>query len=409
VDQTGYRTRTVFVQASVDVGLYFMRVLGRDESIVRAQGRASRRDVNLVLVLDRSSSMNNSNSCEPMKSAAKTFVGHFANSRDTLGLITYGATHYVAFEPGQDFKSANPSLADQIDATTCTGNTSTAMALSEAHEMLEEVDEPGVLNLVVLFTYGLSNGATARYPVKELSDLGHGYGKDGYRNTSELYNMPPSPCEDASGHTYDRNASTGDEYTAPPWNPDWAPGDKLGVLSQWSGFAEYGNTAGLTKLEAAYLGAPDNAPIGDRVGCRFGANRKYARRDVAFIPDTDYYGNSTRGYKSVEEFPAGHAYEGRIRPDKPPSIGSASFNPADNAAQQVRDDDYLDPVIYTIGLGDPNSSEPPDEELMRRIANDPLSAIHDPTEPEGLYVFAPDNSELAEAFYRGASDILRLS
>lgn len=409
VNQTAYRTRTVFVRASVDVGLYFMRVLGREESVVRAEGRASRRDVNLILVLDRSSSMNASSSCGPMRSAAKTFVEHFANGRDTLGLVTYGANHYIAFEPGQDFKTASPSIIEQIDAISCSGNTSTAMALSEAHQLLEDVDEPGVLNLIVLFTDGLPNGVTARYEVKTVSDTRYGYGTDGYSSKSELYNMLPSPCQDAAGHTYERNAVTGDVYAAPPWNPDWSPGTKLGVLAQWSGFAQYGNTAGLLLPEASYLGESDSKPIDDRAGCRFGSNRVYARRDVAFIPDMDEYGNSTRGYKNVEEFPSGHPYEGRIRPDKPSSIGSASFNAADNAAQQVRADEYLDPVIYTIGLGDPNSAEPPDEELMRRIANDPLSAIHDPDEPDGLYVFAPDNSELAEAFYRVASDILRLS
>jgi hypothetical protein len=253
------------------------------------------------------------------------------------------------------------------------------------------------------------NGVTASYPVKNVSDMRYGYGNDGYGSTGELYNMDPSPCEDSSGHTYKRNASTGQEYNAPPWNPAWNPGNKVGVLSQWSGFAQYGATAGLMKPKATSMTSSDSTPISDRAGCRFGSNRRYARRDVAYIPNTDRYGNATRGYKAVEEFPSGHPYEGHIRPDKPSSIGSASFNAADNAAQRIRDDDYIDPVIYAIGLGDPNSSEPPDEDLMRRIANDPESPIHDETEPEGLYVFAPDNSELAEAFYRVASDILRIS
>ena len=89
----------------------------------------------------------------------------------------------------------------------------------------------------------------------------------------------------------------------------------------------------------------------------------------------------------------------------PTSIGKASFNAADNAAQRIRDDDMIDPIIYTIGLGDPTGAEPPDEQLMKRIANDRTSSIFDPDEPAGMYVFAPDNTQLAQAFSNIASEV----
>ena len=75
----------------------------------------------------------------------------------------------------------------------------------------------------------------------------------------------------------------------------------------------------------------------------------------------------------------------------------------------MRQDPNLAVVIYTIGLGDPSSGAPPDEEFMKRVANDPSSPSFASGEPVGLYVFAPNNTELNQAFARVASEILRIS
>ena len=45
---------------------------------------------------------------------------------------------------------------------------------------------------------------------------------------------------------------------------------------------------------------------------------------------------------------------------------------------------------------------------MRRIANDPEAGNFDMGKPPGLYVFAPDNTQLQQAFARVASEILRI-
>jgi len=46
---------------------------------------------------------------------------------------------------------------------------------------------------------------------------------------------------------------------------------------------------------------------------------------------------------------------------------------------------------------------------MKRVADDPSSPSCTNTEPAGLYVFAPDNTQLNQAFARAASEILRIS
>ncbi len=409
VAETAYRTRTVYVQGNVDVGLYFMRIFGYTHSTVRSAGKASRRDVNVILVLDRSGSMDISNSCEPMKDAARLFVNQFANGRDRLGLVTFGMSYLTAFPPSMNFK---PDLADTITQIDCSGGTGTAQALWKGYELLQAIDEPGTLNLIVFFSDGLPNGITADFPVKTVSDIRYGHGWSPYRYTTYLYNMEPSPCRDANGERYDRRPwQWYRTYYEPNWNPYWNPAPKTGVLAaQGSATRSKGYTYGLTFMEANSVTDNNERIISDSNGCDFASNGWKVRRDIAYIPDYDKYGNSTRGYQPVYTFPAGHPYAGKIRPDRPISIGRASKNAADNAARRMRNDPRLSVVIYAIGLGDPSGSvTPPDDEFMMRVANDPDSPAYNPNEPEGLYVFAPDSGQLAQAFYRVASEILRLS
>jgi hypothetical protein len=139
-------------------------------------------------------------------------------------------------------------------------------------------------------------------------------------------------------------------------------------------------------------------------------NANAVRRDVAYIPDTDIYGNSTvnQSYKPGVFFPTGHPYAGKIRPDVPRALRHAAYNAADNAAWRIRSDTNLSPIIYVIGLGGTGGAETFDSELMTRIANDGDPRIQ-PDRPRGLYVYSPDSTQLTNAFLRIASEILRLA
>jgi len=95
------------------------------------------------------------------------------------------------------------------------------------------------------------------------------------------------------------------------------------------------------------------------------------------------------------------------RVDSPQQIGFASLNAADSAVQRIRQDTSLNVVIYTIGYH--GGSEQPDENWLKRVANDPSSPDFDVSKPPGVFVKAPTTGDLAAAFARVASEILRLA
>lgn len=410
VEETALRTRSVTVSARVLAPTYFMRLVGVPSVEIRALGKASRRDVNMMMVLDRSGSMQSSGACEPMKSAARSFVTRFAEGRDRLGMITYSTAWHHAYPLTKNFKTQSPTLDSVIGTITCTGGTSTAMAVSEAYNKLVAINEPGALNIIMLFTDGIPTGLTAQFPVKTSMDSRYGNGEnrtvDGikhyYPNTGTIYSMNVSGCRDAANRK--------------PTDSGWAPQDRVGVLvTSGSGTASTGATYGIIQPYASTMTAQDrtiNGALGaldSGAGCAFGAGTtdfnqmRYVRRDIAYIPSFDLYNNRTDCcYKSVSTFSSG-PYAGRIRPDRPSAVGAASTNATDSAAKRIRSKPDMPTIFYVIGLGDVDSV------LLKRVANDPSSPVYDRNEPTGLYVYAPDKTQLNQAFARIASEILRLA
>lgn len=403
VAETAYRTRTVFVDAAVDANAYFMTFLGFEKSTVRAAGEASRRDVNLILVLDRSGSMQNTGSCTPMKNAARQFVEQFANQRDRLGLLTFSTTTSLEFAPSMNFK---PTLDTEIASISCAGWTSSAMALWRAYEQLQAINEPGTLNLILFFTDGQPTTLTAHFPIKKVYD----YRKETNNGWNTTIRTRPSYCKDDENESYIQDR-WGNRYYDPDIDPFWDPPDTIegiAAASQDGGFTYNNPTWGL------YSKNSGNTLYSGRNCAYEYYDLGYFRRDFAYVPQTDSYGNRTRGgtsYIPVNDylFTTG-PFVGELRNDMPIALAAAAKNAAHNAAYRARDDANLRPAIYSIGLGDPtNPTYAPDDEFLQRVSNDADSPGFVEGHQTGLYVFAPDNTQLSQAFYRVASEILRIS
>ena len=114
-DANNPHLRDVTVTATTEVPTFFMKMLGFSFTTIGAVGEASRRDVVIMMVLDRSGSMcaggtdpcieGTSTPCNSMISAAKLFTGQFAENRDSIGMITFADSAYLASVPTTSFQT----------------------------------------------------------------------------------------------------------------------------------------------------------------------------------------------------------------------------------------------------------------------------------------------------------------
>lgn len=290
VKQSTAAVRTVTITGSAKSPLYFLRLFGGTSATVTAKGQASRRDANIMFVLDRSGSMQDSGSCEPMKDAAQSLVNRFANQRDRAGLVTFLGSASVDFKQRLNFK---PDLVDLIKTLRCSGNTGTAQALSLAHkEFLDsstgKLLYPGAQNVILLFTDGLPNGVTGQFPVK-------------------------GTC-------------------TPP--PSTSPKTTIG------GFLA-GSPTGVFSADSIPLSSTNVSRASTGGGCQFTTSTAKVANDISEIPLIDLDNNHTQGYKKTVD-------SGPI-PVTGKMVSAASWNAADDAAYQIRRDGIL---IYCIGEGD---------------------------------------------------------
>jgi hypothetical protein len=379
IAQTALKTRTVTVQVNVTAPLYFMRVLGHATSVVAAQSQASRRDVNMILTLDRSSSMQSAGVCGTMISAAQNFVSRFTNGRDTIGLVTFTGAARVDYAPTVDFLTNTPSLPTVIGQLQCLGNTGSAEALWLAYQQILALNQPGALNLIVFFTDGLANGVTAAYPKKTSADTRWNSGSTAQVST------PATSCTGSPTALL-----TG--YIA-QWANWVTPGPTDGIFSQ--------TTTSITDAGETVISAP---------GCSFASDSGNMRQDVASIPAADLYGNQTVGYTTVpSDYYTSGPYINQLRVDTPSAIQHASTNAADSAASRIRADTTYAPVIYCIGLGGTVATGQVDPVFLNRVANTLQSTSYNSSEAIGYYVYAPTAAELSSAFETVVSQVLRLS
>jgi Mg-chelatase subunit ChlD len=313
----GSRIRTVTVTGTVQTALAFPSLLGFGKFSVSASGQATRRDVVLVMLIDRSGSMSELSS---VKSAAKAFVGDFTPGRDKLALVLIGGSSIIAYPPldwdvdpfggslnGPDSNFAtdnpptHPAITTQLTNMNSGSNTGTAEGLWYAYQELLKADETGALNAIVLFTDGMPNGITAVFngvnsqsegTASGLCNNGTSVRVNSGTNTSCA--TPPSAAfANAGGASTCTNKLNGSTNPIKGW------------MALQGGYANTGNTSGVDQLAqfmssstlATLVTTPslDQSPTTtNSANCYFASNQYNVSKDVV-IPDYDYYGDSTAG------------------------------------------------------------------------------------------------------------------
>src|SRR5450631_2537810 len=166
-DAVNPNLRHVDVTASSHVPTLFMNWFGVRFTNIVAYGFASRRDVNAMLVLDRSGSMGSS--CGNLITAAKTFTGQFSAGRDKIGAISFADNAYLHSVPATTFQTALGYINSfgtgngELDTIACAGGTATPQAIALAYNELYKINQPGALNVIVVETDGRPNVVTVNF------------------------------------------------------------------------------------------------------------------------------------------------------------------------------------------------------------------------------------------------------
>jgi Mg-chelatase subunit ChlD len=400
--------QTMTVNAQADLPLLFTRFIQNTQTI-KVSASASRQDVNLVMVLDRSGSMNTSGSCVPLVAAAQDFTNQFEDGRDNLGLVVFGGSYDKAYNLSTTFKSGGTTINSVIATITCNGNTGSAQAITQAYNMLTTLNQPGALNVIVFFTDGQPNGLTASWPIAKLATPS--YPTSSGLNTGTVGTTANSPF------------FTG--YAASGCNG----GNNVSGFIARNGEQQHGVRGAVTNSigsDAALVSGP---------GCAFSSDENRVHEDIAYIPATDLYGNKTTGYWDSVVATGSHAAAAKLLITVGPyanlgammdhyatgtcgtfgnpcglfnnNIDLASMNAAEDAAKTARSNVALPVVIFSIGLGGATDVFPDD--FLKHVANTQDSDMYNVNQPSGKYIFVTDKGQLGSAFQQVSSFVQRLS
>lgn len=451
------------VRAQVAAPVYFMKFWGVSTVPVTVEGRATRRNLVLMMVLDKSASMGsrfteggtlpatagpNVSACEGMVFAAGQMPDFFS-PYDHLGMVSYHDTAFVDFPATSGFKGAGAGgLKQKIGQLACgnSNNTNTTAGLEAAYQEIQRIDQKQALNVILLFTDGVPNGVNASFPLRTAVDTRLG--------PAEAESVPASHpdrtnCLDGSGTKECTNMPVA-----------CSNGMVTGVIAQQAGLAlSSGARAGL------FRSFPGDELPSFAAGCP-SSGTKLTSQTIAYIPRADRFGNSTHGPKDNWAFQvnqqcaptdaaitAGNArckniggewsnfsrqwagqspgtnfftagpYAGSFRPDHANAIAAVSMNTAINEALRIRSDPNYRVRIGSIYLQG-NGQDPVDREFLPMMANlDAIPALvyeregtpekpnplYNPSQAQGYYWQSANVQELGGIFADAASSLLRLT
>jgi Flp pilus assembly protein TadG len=379
---TQINTMAVRVEVQVSAPTYFMRILGPSSMTLRTHGQVSRRFVNLVLVLDRSTSLQLSGSCTPMKTGATEFTQAFVNGTDNLALVTFGTSYRLDFDLANDFLArASPNnIPAMISNLNCSGFTNASSGYSKAAARLIQFNQPGALNVMVFFTDGLPTAVhLPAIPITSTTTCVNTSTRNGVVNflNSTTYGVNIANEPNAPGSV------PSNEYNRPVDDTD----------------IENDTTAGYSN--------PNND------GCAFKTNTTGLSSDTnrLTLPGSanfvDYFGNSLTGSMPVTTGGTSPNHYISLSATNIENISTNALISASTRYRQLAATNGLSLTTFAIGLG--NTTNPPDADLLKKVSNDPTSPSYNSTYPSGKMVYASNNDELHAAFARLASEILRIT
>lgn len=369
----------VTVTATAVLPTTFMRLGSYDEVTVTSTGEATRRMVDLSLVLDVSGSIGFN--WGAVRDASRTFVNAFSATHDRVALITYG-NHGLVRDQMPSSRGFNKTqvMAD-IPNNLPGGSTAMVEGLYKGWDEIRTVPagQQSGLRVIVLFTDGASNSVPGIYP-------GGGGASRGLRTSDFPKNLPDpdnmtwnNPALQGLYSTTTGALNPNQSIQPANWNSTltigaipWMPNQSFHQGSRSAGMPNSFNlqTGGLTVNGVAQ--------------------------------------NVRRGLRGPTN--GGGQYPAQIF-----NVNNASRNLVEIIADRARTDmgDYRI-RIYTLGMGElvrynlgtiPETSE----SILMRVANDRDSPDFNAGQLEGKYYFAATAADVGPAFQALQNEIIRLS
>ncbi len=380
IDSTG--VNVVTITASATLPTTFMKLASFNQVTVTSSGQATRRMVDLSLVLDVSSSIGPQWSA--VADAAKTFISSFDAAHDRVALLTFsdGAKVLDSMPSSRGFDKAK--VVSDVPSTLPGGSTAMVEGLYRGWDELRSVPtgSQSGLRVIVLFTDGASNSVPGAYD---------------------------SPTTAKGLRTYDFPQNPGDTH-----GQTWDYPHVSGLYDTQSGSAspsfDLSSTTVLWNAHSLMPGIPTSEQ--SLPAMSFHSHHRSSGIPTAFPLQTNALNvdgapqSAARGLRDL----TGGKYPSQVW-----NINNAARNLVEIVANAARSDtgDY-GIRIYTIGMGQlvtlslgtrPETSE----SILKRMANDLKSPDFNSAQLEGKYYYAQTAADVAPAFEGIQNQILRLS
>lgn len=373
----------VTVRANATLPTTFMKLANLNEVVVNSEGEATRRMVDLSLVLDVSGSIGSR--WPAVRDAARTFVGAFDEDSDRLSLVFFGHGARVirAMPASRGFDKSGMIAA--IPNSLPGGGTAMDEGLYRGWDELRSVPngQQSGLRVIVLFTDGATNSVPGDF--------------DGSGTAKGLRTWDFPERFDPDNQTHDSPRIEGLYHTE---NATQSP--SFSQAFPWNTYNHY------LSLPVSMRWLPPGT-------VSFHQHRRSAGIPTSFPLQTDTLtvnGVAQNVRRPLRDFDAGtNRYRSHVH-----NINNAARNLLEIIADAAREDDGGDyPVrIYTIGMGllvrlqlgtVPETSE----SILMRIANDSRSPDFNDDQLEGRYYFAQTEADVGPAFQELQSQIIRMT
>jgi von Willebrand factor type A domain/Putative Flp pilus-assembly TadE/G-like len=369
------------VAATANMPTTFMYLGGIEDVDVSAEGEATRRMVDLSLVLDTSGSIGWR--WPYVRDAARSFVRAFSETHDRVSLVFYGNGGPVIYQMPSSRGFGKTTVVNSIPNTLPGGSTAMVQGLYRGWDELRTVPnaERSSLRVIVLFTDGCSNSVPGNY---DGTGVAKGLRTWDFPDRNDPDNQTwNDPWIDGLYHTTTGNQSPNRSVRPARWSDRLPTVPNLPLLPQRS-----------------FHGVPRSS------GIPTAFDLQVSNLTVDGVPQ-----DQTRGLRDRD--PVTGRYPTQVW-----NINNAARNLVEIIANAARAETIQTERyrirIYTIGMGELvrlqlGTRAELAEDILKRIANDPDSADYNNQQLAGRYFFARDETEVDDAFNQLQAEIIRLT